>query len=102
MNMNEYQEFVRSNASPEYDTELAIIGLVGEIGELADAIKKERIYPDWEGENKIIDESGDVLWQFINLLNQRGLNINDVVDYNVKKLQNRHGGKGTASNGGKR
>lgn len=109
--MNEYQEFVRDCASPKYDKNLALIGLVGEVGELADVIKKEAIYEDMSlfeqkygmsVRDKVRDEAGDVLWQLVNLLNQYDITLEDLMAENMDKLKNRHGGKGTKSNGGQR
>lgn len=109
--MNEYQKFVRDNASPKYDKALALIGLMGEVGELADVVKKEAIYDDMSRfiENygmsvreKIIDEAGDVLWQYVNLLNQYDINLEDIIQYNTNKLMKRHDKGGTSHNGGKR
>ena len=37
MDIKEYQEYVRAGASPAYDQHLALLGLVGEIGELCEA-----------------------------------------------------------------
>lgn len=101
--MNDYQEYVRKGASPAYDKKLALIGLVGEVGELADVVKKEAIYPDMPTTaGKILDEAGDVLWQFMNLLNQYGIGIGEVISHNIEKLNARHGVERTATDGGKR
>lgn len=110
MNNIEYQKFVKDNASPKYDKQLSIIGLVGEVGELADVVKKEAIYEDMSKfeekygmsvNEKIKDEAGDVLWQFVNILNQYNIPLNEIIDYNVDKLIKRHG-RGTSKNGGSR
>lgn len=111
MNNKEYQTFVKNSASSKYDNKLAIIGLVGEVGELADVVKKEVIYEDMSKfeekygmsvNDKIIDEAGDVLWQYINLLNMYNISFDEVMNANYEKLIKRHDGKGTATNGGKR
>ena len=111
MNSKEYQNFVKESASPKYDKQLSIIGLMGEVGELADVVKKEVIYDDMSQfiekygmsvKAKIIDEAGDVLWQFVNVLNMYGVELEDLFDANYIKLMSRHNGKGTANNGGKR
>ena len=111
MKVREYQKFVRDGASSKYDNRLAIIGLVGEVGELADVVKKETIYEDMSKfeqkygmsvKDKIIDEAGDVLWQYVNLLNMYGVDFYEVMDKNYQKLINRHNGQEVAKDGGKR
>lgn len=106
-----YEDFVKKGASPKYDNRLAIIGLVGEVGELADVVKKEAIYEDMSKfeekygmpvRDKIIDEAGDVLWQFTLVLIKYGVTLQEVMMQNYTKLNNRHGGEGVAKDGGKR
>ena len=108
--IKDYQQYVKQGANPVYTKELAIIGVIGEVGELADIVKKEHIYDDmskFEGKygmtvrQKIADECGDVLWQLVNLMNMYNLNIEDVLNENILKLNKRHGGSGkTAVDGG--
>ena len=51
----------------------------------------------------MLDEMGDVLWQYCAVLNLVGLDIEEVIKFNVDKLNARHGGAGkTDSTGGKR
>ena len=109
MNIEEYQTYVKEGASEKYTKELAIIGLMGEIGELADVVKKEQIYQDMSKfeqkygmpvYDKIIDEAGDVLWQLMLVLVKYDVNINKVIERNVKKLNSRHGGSGKTANDG--
>lgn len=111
MEVKDYQKFVKDGASEEYTKQLAFIGLMGEVGELADVIKKEAIYPDMSKfierygvgiEEKIVDEAGDVLWQFINLLNMYNLDFDEIMKYNYNKLTMRHEGIKVSKDGGKR
>lgn len=109
MDLKEYEHFVRDSASPKYDKKLAIIGLIGEVGELADVVKKEAIYEDMSKfeekygmtvAEKIADEAGDVLWQFQLVLIKYGLDFQKVLDDNFEKLMRRHDGIKTATDGG--
>lgn len=110
MTIEQYQKYVEEGASPVYTPELAIIGLVGEVGELADVVKKSNIYTDMHKfeekygmtvEEKICDEAGDALWQLMLLISKYGQSVTDVIDKNVAKLNQRHGGPGkTATDGG--
>ena len=111
MTIKEYQEYVRNGASDKYTKQLALIGLVGEVGEVSDVIKKEAIYEDMSKfiekygmsvQDKITSEIGDVLWQLVNLMNCYKINIEEVIDHNVEKLNKRHGDKKVAKDGGVR
>lgn len=110
MTINEYQEYVKQGANPVYDDKLAVIGLLAEAAEVADLIKKKHIYNDLSKfeakygksyEEKILDECGDCLWQYMLLLSKFDLTVDQVIEYNVAKLNERHGGAGkTAVDGG--
>lgn len=109
MTIQEYQEYVRNGASDKYTKQLALLGLVGEVGEVADVIKKETIYEDMSKfiekygmsvEDKIIDECGDVLWQLMLVMCKYEVNVEDVINKNVEKLNKRHGNQKIAKDGG--
>lgn len=109
MNIKEYQEYVRNGASNKYTKELAMLGLVGEVGEVADIIKKETIYEDMSKfiekygmtvEEKIADECGDVLWQLILVMCKYNIDVEDIINKNIEKLNTRHGGAGKVANDG--
>lgn len=105
MKINEYQEYVRQGASEKYkDLGFCALALVGEVGEVCDVIKKHNIYTDRTDEYKIKlkDELGDVLWQYTALVNSIGLTFDEIIDYNVEKLNARHGGIKLDKTGGKR
>lgn len=113
MNIVEYQAYVDNGASFKYDKKLAIIGLMGEVGELSDVIKKEAIYDDMSKfvekygmsvDEKIADEIGDCLWQLVLVACKYDLNIEDVINKNVEKLNSRHKGfnKVNPNGGGER
>ena len=110
MTIQEYQKYVKEGASPNYTKEISILGLMGEVGEVADVVKKNTIYSDMSKfeakygmsvKDKVKDEMGDILWQYMLVLNLYGLSIDDVINENVRKLNSRHGGSGkTAVDGG--
>lgn len=107
---NAYVKYVQNGASSSYTPSLALIALVEEIGEVSGLIKKKGIYPDFDFvkkyrasfEDEIKEEMGDVLWQYVNLCKQLGLDITDIIQTNVDKLNKRHGGDKVAKDGGKR
>ena len=107
MKIEEYQEYVREGASPKYeDLKFAGLALVGEVGEVCDVIKKANIYTD-EAEYtnckaKLLDELGDVLWQWMAIVNCLKIDVEKIIDHNVTKLNQRHGGAPIDKTGGKR
>lgn len=80
----------------------AILGLIGEAGEIANKWKKfYRDYPDlditseeydsrtFELKSGILKELGDVLWYAANLSTELGATLGDVAAENIRKLNNR-------------
>lgn len=110
MTIQEYETYVQNSMSPKYDDKLAMLGLLGEVGEVADVLKKNIIYADMSKfeakygmsvKDKVKDEMGDILYQYCVLAAQFQLTIDDIIEYNVEKLNARHGGAGkTAVDGG--
>lgn len=96
MNLNHYQEQAIKTAI--YPNEFKIIyptiGLAGETGEIAEKIKK--IIRDESinsiSQDKLQDlkkELGDVLWYIAVLATDLNLNLNDIAQTNLDKLQSR-------------
>lgn len=107
MDFRDYQEYVKEGASEKYkDVSFAALALVGEVGEVCDAVKKSNIYNEsksWTDlRTKLIDELGDVLWQWVACVNTLDMTVTDIIDFNVKKLNERHGGIQLDKTGGKR
>jgi len=110
MTIQEYQKYVKEGASKDYTKELAIIGVMGELGELSDVVKKEAIFKDMSKfiekygmsvEDKMTSEIGDIMWQVFNLANMYNIDMEKILEHNVEKLNKRHGGAGkTAIDGG--
>ena len=96
MEFNEYQKKARLTAiypdigsNPVYPT----LGLTGEAGEVAEKVKKvirdkKSIFDD-ESKNAIKKELGDVLWYVSNLCSELNLNLDDVANINLAKLNSR-------------
>jgi len=92
-----YQEFVRSvtnptilNADHTLRCQIAALGLCGESGEVADLIKKhvEQGHPFKLA--KIIEELGDVMFYIASMCNANNISLNEIMDVNVAKLQERY------------
>ena len=78
------------------------LGLAGESGEFADAVKKiirkcgtkdnaqfaELMHAPM-GKEKLFDEAGDVLWYLVKLLGFLGVSLEDLIVHNTYKLYNR-------------
>lgn len=62
MTLAEYQTLARRTANPDADMGNVVLGLFGEIGELADLVKKAKYHGHSLDLDRIADEAGDVLW----------------------------------------
>jgi len=66
------------------------LGLLTEVGEIADVFKKNLAYGkeiDWIN---IKEEVGDTMWYIANLCNINNWNLNEILDTNIKKLEVRY------------
>ena len=94
MKLNEYQEAARSTAIyPEEDGLIyTVLGLNGEVGEIAEKVKKmlrdDKSLKDCQIE--LIHELGDVLWYVANLAHELGVNLETVAIGNISKLASRN------------
>ena len=67
-----------------------ILGLCGESGELADAIKKWRFHNHDLDLSNIQKELGDVMYYWVMLCHYFNLDPNDILTANVEKLKKRY------------
>lgn len=65
----------------------AVLGLVGEAGELANKLKK--VYRDGNDPATLNDELGDVLWYVARVADELALNLSEVALGNLEKLESR-------------
>lgn len=68
----------------------AVMGLVGETGELVDAMKKWLYHDHGLPTPYLVEELGDILWYVSELCSCFDLNLSVVAYYNVKKLEKRY------------
>lgn len=95
MTFNTYQQQTKSTAiyPKENAIEYCTLGLCGEAGEIANKVKK--IIRDNNGvitEQSKLDlkaELGDVQWYLARLADDLGFNLDDVVNENLQKLEQR-------------
>lgn len=75
----------------------AVSGIAGEAGEINDLWKKVKFHgKPWNEENrdKMVSEASDMMWYMAKFLNQLGITMEEVIDFNIDKLVARYpGGK---------
>ena len=84
INFDSYQEHVRSTDKTT-DKDVLIYGLVGEVGEILTAFKKNNLgeFPGFKDELK--EELGDTLWYLSALALKNGLDLKDIAKHNKEK-----------------
>lgn len=90
MTPNDYQSFVAS--CPLYDD--VLYGLIGEIGELTEIIKKDvrqGRHRKPMSRDDFVKEAGDCFWYLTRLLSSKNITLEEVLEENVRKLKERHG-----------
>jgi NTP pyrophosphatase (non-canonical NTP hydrolase) len=102
MQINEYcKNAKRTLADLKYkekDNLHMILGMLTEVGELADIFKKDLAY------NKKIDwinakeELGDLMWYVANFCNINNINLEEILQTNIDKLRTRYPEKFTEEN----
>jgi len=68
----------------------ATMGMTGEAGEVSEIIKKHIFYHKPLDIHHLKEEMGDVLFYFVWLLDEVGLTLEEVMDYNIDKLSKRY------------
>lgn len=95
MNINEYQNkclrtFKQKDEFSE-NIKQCLLGLSGETGEVVDLFKKHfyqnEICPN---EERVIEEIGDVMWYVANLCNSLEIDLSEVLQANIDKLEKRY------------
>lgn len=66
------------------------MGLIGEVGEVVDIIKKHFGHGKPLNEEHLTEELGDVLWYVNQIANNFGLDIKTIIRYNINKLTRRY------------
>ena len=92
--LDNYHKFQQKTENGNFDLKYMSIGLAGEVGEFLNEIKKmERDDNNILTEirkQKIILELGDILWYLTGVSNKLNLNLNDIINNNIIKLNNRN------------
>lgn len=66
------------------------LGLVGEAGELGNLVKKGILHGHGLNIDKLTEELGDVMWYIAGLCTTLDIDLNDVLENNIKKLERRY------------
>jgi NTP pyrophosphatase (non-canonical NTP hydrolase) len=93
MNANEYQALALRTAPNIAAIErlpTAALGLAGETGEFADAVKKAKYQGHDLDVADLANELGDIAWYVALACEALGLNLGDVLYENIEKLQRRY------------
>lgn len=101
MEDKEYFNFVLGKLIPELNktekdkVDNSVLGLCGEAGEIADYFKKVKYQGHPFNKEKILEESGDVLFYLTLLLGLYGYTPTDARKFNINKLNERYMGSAT-------
>ena len=97
--MNNYQQLASrtliDGPDKQYsDKEIMLVwnalGLAGEAGEIANAIKKSVFHQHGINKEKLAEELGDVLWYVSAICSKLDINLEDVMQQNIEKLKKRY------------
>lgn len=97
--VNNYQELAKRTLIDKPDFKItsdevmilwAVTGMSGEAGEVADEIKKVIFHRKDMDIEKLSEEIGDLLWYVAALCTRLGLDMNNVMDENIAKLNERY------------
>ena len=91
MTLNEYQKLARRTLGSQCDTLYLAVKLQEEAAEAAQPVVKEHYHGKPVDVDHLMDELGDVLWYLAALAGEYGWSLEEVADYNLSKLANRHG-----------
>lgn len=73
--------------------DMAVSGLAGEAGEVADAWKKLKFHDkelNQDAFDNLVNELGDIYWYLAQASMALGVSMEDVIQANIKKLEKRH------------
>lgn len=93
MEINEYQKLAMRTLNPEIDKKELILnasmGLCGESGEVIDLVKKHLFQGHNLDDEKLIKELGDVAWYLAEAATALNVDLSEILEKNIKKLENR-------------
>ena len=94
MDIREYQEKAKRtvNTNLQDDDQLSnlCMGLCGESGEVVDYLKKYLYHGHKLEKEKLFEELGDIMWYLTNIATLFKLPMDNILDVNIKKLEERY------------
>lgn len=94
MDMQTYQQLAMRTQVPHRTVasrfDNAVLGLSGEVGELADLWKKHRYHGHDFNPTQALEELGDILWYIAQASDALGVPLEDIAAGNIHKLQLRY------------
>lgn len=87
--LEDYQDFVNGLLGSS-DLAMPALGLAGEAGEVVELIKKHLYHGKPLDKTELLSELGDVVWYVAAMAHNAGLDIADVLAFNVIKLSQRY------------
>ena len=99
MEIKQYQDYVhrglvsRAELGKPMDPDSIILEMIGELGEVLNAYKHARRWPDPAAteEEHLAEELGDLLWYIFATCDTLGFNVEQVIKNNIHKLNGRYG-----------
>jgi NTP pyrophosphatase (non-canonical NTP hydrolase) len=88
MTNTEYRKFVQEFNQAGFHA--TCLGLAGETGELLELIKKRDHHGKSISQDRIKNESGDLLFYLIGFLIEENLSIEEIMEFNSQKLRIRY------------
>lgn len=76
--------------SAKADANHMVIGLVGEAGELVDAVKRWTVYNKALDRDNVVEELGDIEFYLEGLRQRLGIHRDETIQANIKKLSARY------------
>ena len=93
MDINEYQKLAMRTLNPKIEKKELILnasmGLCGESGEVIDLVKKHLFQGHDLDEEVLIKELGDVAWYLAEAATALNVDLSEILEKNIKKLENR-------------
>ena len=93
MDVDKYQELAMRTLNPEIEKKELILnasmGLCGESGEVIDLVKKHLFQGHDLDEEVLIKELGDVAWYLAEAATALNVDLSEILEKNIKKLENR-------------
>lgn len=71
--------------------EHVVCGLCEEAGEVSGLLKRQSFKAQTQPLERWVDELGDVLWYLVAVASVLGVSLEEVFNYNKKKLEDRYG-----------